>query len=60
MTLHVRHAQVTMDILPPRPGDTGAGTANQPLDERTLRERLRPLVLEILQQEMDQMRRQHG
>jgi len=60
MALHVRKADVTMNILPPRPGDTPAGAKNQPMDERTLRDRIRPLVLEIMQQELDQLRRQHG
>ena len=57
MALSVDRVAVAMDIAPEAPGR--AGPAPPPTDA-ALRERLRPIVLEILAAELERLRREQG
>jgi hypothetical protein len=62
MPLDVEHAQVTMDTVAGAQA-TGAASPAAPLtahDRDLLKERLRPIVLEILDEELDKHRRSQG
>lgn len=56
MTLHVDRVAVSMDIA----ADEGTSSPGRPLTDADLRERLRPLVLEILSSEIERLRREQG
>lgn len=52
MPLDVDRLSLTMDV--------GSDSRRQPMSDADLRERLRPVVIEILNTELERLRRQHG
>jgi hypothetical protein len=64
MPLHIDRVQTEMDIVPSGRGTDGTagGLASRggAAADMELKERLRPLVLEILREELDKLRRQQG
>jgi hypothetical protein len=57
VTVAINNLHLDVDVVPD-PGDPNRRSEH--LSERELIERLRPLVRAILQEELDQLRRQHG
>lgn len=53
MPLDVDRVSLTMDVA-------GGATRRQPMTDAELRERLRPVVMDILSTELERLRRQHG
>ncbi len=68
MALDVGRASIHMEVgAPAAAGTPGGGTPREGaaallagMDTRALRELLRPLVLDILAEELERLRRQHG
>lgn len=59
MTLHIDQVDAQMEILANRSsGETTLDVFNAP--DTVLRERLRPIVLEILEEEIQRLRREAG
>jgi len=56
MALSIERVAVNMDVAP----DESRREASRPLTDADLRERLRPIVLEILSTEIDKLRREQG
>jgi len=63
MPVHIEHVQTDLDVRPPEAGAGPRGGALAPgmngIDHAMF-ERLRPLVLLILQEELERLRRQQG
>jgi hypothetical protein len=63
MPVHIDHVQTDLDVKPPQAGDgprSGALASGMNGIDRAALERLRPMVLLILQGELDRLRRQQG
>jgi hypothetical protein len=63
MPVHIDHVQTDLDVRPPLAGEglrSGALATGFNGIDRAMLERLRPLVLLILQEELDRLRRQQG
>ena len=59
MTLHIDQVETQMEVL----GDSGGGEAARgdfSVSDAVLRERMRPIVLEILEEEIQRLRREAG
>jgi hypothetical protein len=59
MPVQIDRVDTEIDVLPP----AAAGGGSPPLPGATdaaLKERLRPIVMQILQEELDRLRRQQG
>jgi hypothetical protein len=62
VSVHIDHVQTDLDVRP-QAGDgvrSGALASGMNGIDRTMLERLRPIVLLILQEELDRLRRQQG
>jgi hypothetical protein len=63
MPVQIDHVQASLDIRPPQSGDAPASgmlaSGVNGIDRAAL-ERLRPMVLLILREELDRLRRQQG
>lgn len=59
MAVHIDHVHADLDIRPPAGGGGGLTSGANGIDHAML-ERLRPLVLLILREELDRLRRQQG
>jgi len=66
MPLHIDRVQTEMEISPDAVAPQENARAAHALDGRSqasdavLKERLRPIVIEIIQEELDKLRRQQG
>jgi hypothetical protein len=61
--VHIDHVQTELDVRPPQAGEvprSGALVSGMNGIDRIMLERLRPIVLLILQEELDRLRRQQG
>ena len=59
MAVHIDHVQTDLDIRPQTAGSGGLMSGANGIDYAML-ERLRPLVLLILREELERLRRQQG
>jgi hypothetical protein len=60
MPVYIDRVETEMDVLPAAAAATGGGPAAPGGADAALKERLRPVVLEILQEELDRLRRKQG
>ena len=59
MSVQIDKVHTELEVQPSGSTRPGASSGMNGLD-RTMLERLRPLVLQILTEELDRLRRQHG
>jgi hypothetical protein len=62
VAIHIDQVQTDLDIRPSQPGDglrSGALVYRMSGVDRTMLDRLRPIVLLVLQEELERLRRQH-
>jgi len=59
MPVQIAQVHTDVDVQPPGPSRNVASSGLNGIDRLTL-ERLRPLVLQILKEELEQLRRQQG
>jgi hypothetical protein len=57
MPMHIGRVETELDVRPAAAGERKAPPAGADAD---LKERLRPVVLQILQEELERLRRQQG
>ncbi|MEJ7812809.1 MAG: hypothetical protein WKG32_20510 [Gemmatimonadaceae bacterium] len=60
MAMQIDLVKAEMDVLPDAPAPTGGTSAAGSLPAAELRALLRPLVLEILGEELDRLTRRYG
>lgn len=60
MPLHIDRVDTEMDVVSPDRARGGGEAGVLEGSESQLLERLRPLVLRILEEELDRLRREHG
>lgn len=60
MPLHIDRVDTEMDVVPADRARGGGATGVLEGSESELLERLRPLVLRILEEELDRLRRERG
>jgi hypothetical protein len=60
MPVHIDRVETEMDVLPAAAAGPGGGPPLPGGADAALKERLRPIVLEILQEELDRLRRKQG
>jgi hypothetical protein len=60
MPVQINDMHTDIDVRPPEPAAAVPGAAMTRGSDRTELERLRPLVLRILREELDRLRRQQG
>jgi hypothetical protein len=59
MPVQIDRVETEIDVLPAAAGAGGGGQLPGATDA-ALKERLRPIVMQILQEELDRLRRQQG
>lgn len=60
MPLQINRVDAEVDVLPTEPGGGGRPPVAGGPGDRALKERLRPIVLEILDEELERLRRRLG
>ncbi len=67
MPLHISRVEAELDVMPSSGGVAGRATSGEgrsasdlPSSDRALKERLRPIVVEILSEELERLRRRQG
>lgn len=60
MSVHIDRVETQMDVLPTGSSASADGLGGLAMNEAALKERLRPIVLQILQEELERLRRKQG